>query len=141
MIKKISGNILQNIGKYNQLKIILPTILANEVKNHFLLGFRKGGHQTDSSRFGWAPRKRIRKRERNKGNRAILVDTGALRADIKIRKKTFNNIIVGTYNIPYAEYHNDGTERLPQREFIGQSKDLERKLFNTIITELNTIFK
>jgi len=66
----------------------LPVILANMAKNHFLEGFEKGGGMTD---FGnWA------EKLYNPRGKKILVDTGRLRRDIKVRKKTWKRIVVGS---------------------------------------------
>lgn len=139
-IIKIRGRFpVNNRSSINMFKRRIPVLIAVTVKNHFLLGFRRGGRMTDKSRYGWAKRKR-----NDRGNtrrRAILVKTGALRADIKIRQKTFNRIVVGTRNIEYAIYHNEGTDRLPQREFIGQSRELDRKVINIIKSEIKFLGK
>lgn len=118
----------------------LPTELGNMAKNHFLEGFEKGGGQTDKSAGGWTPRtSRNRSDRRNKRSRAILVDSGDLRRDIHaiIRAGGFSVITDGT---DYAEYHNEG-EGQEQREFIGESKELDRKLKAHIEEQLNDVFK
>lgn len=145
----------------------MPLILGNIAKNHFLEGFRKGGGQTDASRGGWKERK-------TDPGRAILVKSGKLRRDIKVRKATFNKIVIGTGGITkdYAEAQNEGTKMtvtekqkgyfiaqynkakgdkkkfwanmigaqtitIPQREYIGNSTVLNRKLKKRIIKEVN----
>ena len=108
--------------KFKRLKRSLPPALANVAKNQFLEGFRKGGGQSVKSLSGW------RQRKRAAPGRAILVESGALRADIRVRKTSFNESIVGTQNIPYAARHNEGLAGMPQREFIGESSTLDAKL-------------
>ena len=86
------------------MKAKLPLKLANDIQNHFLKGFDRGGGSTDASIGGWKPRKTSRSarvRKRSVG-RAILVNKGHLRADIKKRKISFSNVTVGTRSIPYA---------------------------------------
>lgn len=100
-----------------------PFILGKFAVNWFKLGFKKEGGQTDDSRSGWAKRKGG---PRNEG-RNILVDKGNLKRSIKIRKRKFNRIVIGTSGIPYARYHNEG-DGIIKREFIGESRELERKL-------------
>jgi len=109
----------------NRFKSRIPVLLANQAQNHFLEGFRKGGKQTDASRSGWKQRKAARSRK-NQG-RAILVQSGDLRADIKRRETSFARTVVGTRNIIYAARHNDGLAAMPKREFIGDSRALDRK--------------
>jgi len=138
---------IKQIGKYNipttgdvaKFKRTMPIILANTAKNHFLLGFRKGGKQTDKSRGGWRPRKSGS--QRNRG-RAILVDTSALKHDIDKRRTTFSRTVVGTSSsVPYAVYHNEGTKNTVQREIIGDSKVLEKKMEAKINKKITAMFK
>jgi len=137
MIKKIKGNFpdFKSFEKFNRA---VPLLLANEIQNHFVEGFRKGGGQTDLSRSGWQRRKAGARRNRG---RAILVDTGQLRRDIQKRMVTKRKIVVGTRNAQYGIYHNDGTGTLPQREFIGVSKALEKKLTAIINREIKRFIK
>ena len=125
------------------MKTQLPLRLANTVQNHFLRGFDRGGGSTDASIGGWKPRKRSRSakvRKRSVG-RAILVDRGFLKEDIKKRKISFSNVTVGTRKIPYAGYLNEGTSKMPKREFMGDSRVLERKIEMRIKAEMDKLFK
>lgn len=96
-------NLDQVLKGFKKEKKELPTILGNLAKNHFVEGFRKGGGQTDDSAGGW-------KERGTDPGRAILVKSGKLRRDIRVRKKSFSRIVVGTGNITtdYAEAHNKG---------------------------------
>jgi len=132
MIKKTRGSFL-NLSKYNAIRGVIPVLLANTVKNHFIAGFAKGGRQTDASRSGWKKRKEGARR--NKG-RALLIDTGSLRRDIQKRIVTHDRIVVGTRNVPYAIYHNEGTTDMPQREIIGVSSVLDKKCRKIIRDQL-----
>lgn len=138
MIKKVRGE-MPDFDGYDKFKQVVPILIASEVKNHFLKGFRTGGGQTDRSRGGWTQRKN-QAREKRRG-RAILVDTGSLRGDIKIRQRSFNRIVVGTRNIEYANYINEGTDKMVQREFIGDSRTLNIKILKIINTQFKTILK
>jgi phage gpG-like protein len=142
--KRIRGlDLLKTKTEFRFLKTKIPLRLANKAQNHFLKGFRQGGGQTDASAGGWKPRKRSRSaRERKRSvGRAILVRSGKLRADIKKRKVSFSQIRVGTRSIPYAEFVNDGTPRMAQREFIGDSKVLEKEINGILKQELDKMFK
>lgn len=143
-LRKIRGFKIKQIGiRYKSFQVGMPLKIANDVQSHFLKGFRRGGGSTDASIGGWKKRKpsrSIRERKRSVG-RALLVRTGKLRADIKKRKVTFRKIIVGTRSLPYAGYINEGTENMPQREFIGDSRILEAKIKRKITRELDKIFK
>ena len=119
-----------------KLRAKLPLVIANKAKNHYLEGFRRGGRMTDKSRAGWDTRKG---RDKQRGNRAILVKSGALRNDLDIRKTTLEEIVLGTQDTIYASVHNNGERagrgagfQMPQREFLGDSLSLDRKI-NTLI--------
>jgi phage gpG-like protein len=119
-------------------------IVANEAKNHFLEGFEKGGNRgggmTDASRGGWVPRK-AQTSERDL-TRAILVDKGNLHRDIAVRENTFAKTVINVIHIPYAIYHNEGISgRLPKREFIGKSTELEKKILVIVENELKKVGK
>jgi len=134
-------------AKYQEFKRDVPKIIAKNSVNWFKEGFRKGGGrgggQTDDSLGGWAPRL---KRDTT---RAILVGTadkkggarGALRDSIKKLKATWRQIIVGTTRIPYAERHNEGLAGMPKREFIGDSKGLNKSNRDLLADELKDVFK
>lgn len=137
MIKKVSGiNIKVKQKLLAREKRILPVVIGNKVKNHFKLGFRKGGGQTDDSRGGWKPRKVNTGRRR-----AILVKSGNLRADLRRRETSFNRTVVGTRAVDYSSYHNEGTRKLPKREHIGDSREMNRAIEKLIEKKLDNIFK
>lgn len=121
----------------------IPLRLANDIQRHFLKGFRRGGGSTDASIGGWKPRKHSRSaRERKRSvGRALLVRSGKMRSDIKKRKISFNKTIVGTRSIPYAGYINEGTSKMPKREFIGNSRVLERQIEQKLLKEFDKVFK
>jgi phage gpG-like protein len=133
----------KSIAAYKKFQQDAPKVIANESKNHFLEGFRKGGGQTDDSKGGWRQRESTAKR--NSG-RAILVDTGALRRSISVLKATFKEIIIASTGIQYAARHNEGItdkkgRKMPKREFIGDSKDLNEKNKKTMAKLLAKVFK
>ena len=138
-IRRIGGGFeLDNVAtRFEVFKRTAPRVIAEQSKNHFLEGFRKGGGQTNDSKSGWQARKN--NAQRNSG-RAILIDTGSLRRSITVLKATWQSIIIGTTRIPYADRHNEGiTDKLgramPKREFIGDSDELDKKN-KTLITRL-----
>ena len=62
-----------------------------------------------------------------------LVNTGALRDAVMSSQYRLlnNNTIEIIIDNEYAQYHNEGSERLPQRKFIDfDSKTIEEKLTN-----------
>jgi hypothetical protein len=129
--KKGSFSIKEKKVKFSRFKKEVPRLLANESRNHFLEGFRRGGGQTDRSRGGWKPRK-----SRRQPSRAILVLSGALRRDISVLFSQWSKIVVGSINLPYARRHNEGLAGMPQREFIGESRSLKKKHIKIILRNL-----
>ena len=121
-------------ARFDKFQKEIPILLANQAEQHFKEGFRKGGFQTDKSRQGWPERKGGRDR-----SRAILVKTADLLNDIKRRQVNKKRVVVGTRNIPYAERHNEGLSGMPRREFIGDSKELDRKNKRLIERELKKV--
>jgi hypothetical protein len=144
---------IQRIGKgfdfsnkqraFEKFKRDVPKVIANNSKNWFLEGFRKGGFQTDASKTGWE--RRNPKSKRNTG-RGILVDTGALRRSIQVISQTWSQIIIGTQRIPYADRHNEGLtddrgRKMPKREFIGDSKGLDESNKKLLARMVGRIFR
>ena len=134
------------MSNFKRQKSILPKRLAKQAELHFKSGFRSGGGKTDSSLGGWRPREITAKR--NIG-RAILVDTGLLRRDIKVRSATWANMEIGTGAATknYASVHNKGLRsgrgkgfKMPKREFIGKSAALSQKTRTMIKTTIKNIF-
>lgn len=112
-----------------------------EAKNHFVKSFRNQGFE-DETIERWQPRRGEIKggiamtRKKDKGSRAILVKSGDLRRSIKVVKKTYNSVTIGS-DLPYAQIHNDGLYgrafgkyrfKMPKRQFIGHSNKLIRIL-------------
>lgn len=132
-------------------KRTLPVILGKVAKNFFLATFRKGGF-TDVGFKRWKQRRKRLGRGRTSPTlkeAATLVLTGKLRRSIKVRPATFKRTRIFT-NLVYAAIHNFGLEglafgkapfKMPEREFIGNSRTLERKLERRVLLEINKVFK
>ena len=136
---------LKQVGKFGLDKMLVqftaskpkfPKVLANMAKNHFLEGFENEGGATNDSKGGWKPRKYNRGKQRK-----LLVLTGALRLDIKVRFTTWAKTVVGTSSLTsdYAENQNEG-KTVIKREYIGKSDILEKKLKARIYREINKMF-
>jgi len=108
------------IGKFRSMKSAILEKMANNAINQFKVeNFDVQGF-IDTSVLKWAPRKK-----KDKG-RKILVKTGRLRQSITVLSRTSDSVTVGTV-VPYAEFINNGTPKMPQRKFIGKSAKLEAK--------------
>lgn len=132
-------------------KRTLPIVLGNIAKNFFLEAFRKGGF-TDKGFKRWKQRRKRIGRGRTSPTlkeAATLVKTGTLKRSIKVRPATFKRTRIFT-NLVYAAIHNFGLQglafgkvpfKMPEREFIGNSRVLERKLERRVLKEVNKVFK
>ena len=136
MANKFNFKKVQRNSKFALRSIIV--LSANEAKNHFVESFRKGGF-TDSSLKRWRPRKKIDKR---RPGRAVLVDSGDLRKSIRVARVNTQqlNATIAT-DLPYAEVHNEGQGRMPQRQFIGHSDKLDKAITDIIDKKIDSIFR
>lgn len=113
----------------------LPLIIGNDATNHFKKGFKQDGGQTDAG--VWKKRKKDPKGKR----RGILIGlTKDLSKSIKLTEYSFSKIAVESVGVPYAARHNEGLDGMPKREFLGDSKVLERKTEKTIREEIKKVF-
>lgn len=139
------------------------SIIEVEGLNFIKKNFKDKGYN-DNGLEQWKPRKTTdrkgrdltRYRTNRKGNigeltkfgrknksRAILTghNTGGdkLRNSWRARRQKLA-VIFFTYK-GYAQYHNEGTDKLPKRQFIGKSAYLEGKIQDKIRKTLDQIFK
>lgn len=142
----------KSIRKMRHIKPMLPRLLGNDAKNFFLASYNKGGF-TDVTFEPWTPRwKRLKKRTSRNGKlytphsttareRATLVGAGHLKDSVDVLRADFNHTVIGTRGVEYAAAHNDGLGKMPKRKFIGDSRQLTRKLKKRIENELRAVFK
>lgn len=132
-------------------KRTLPIALGNIAKNFFKDAFRKGGF-TDVGFKRWQSRRKRLGRGRTSPTLkegANLILTGKLRRSIKVRPATFKLTRIFT-NLGYAAIHNFGLQglafgkhefQMPEREYMGDSRVLERRLENRILKGVDKAFK
>ncbi len=108
-------------------------IMGNESLKHFNKSFRDGGF-TDESFERWKARK-----PRSRNDHQLLVDTGRLKNSIRIMNMTNTSVTIGT-NVFYAQFHNEGTRKMPKRQFIGESAKLNRTIVQKISDLIEKIF-
>lgn len=75
-------------------------------------------------------------------SRAILVDSGNLRRAVaaSLKSAAFDRIVLSV-DVPYAEVHNEGSGRMPQRKFMGDSHILNTELTDKIRKRFANVFK
>jgi phage gpG-like protein len=112
----------------------LPKELAEQVKDDAVLNFYKESFDNKE----WQPRKQP-------AEHPLMVDTGNLLS--AVRDSVDKGRKLGPYiyqlNIvnDYGLFHNEGTPKLPQRQFIGIYPDLEKKLVKYINNKLDKHFE
>lgn len=127
MVRKFEDAIKISLNSYLGAKMGMSKEIGNQAVNHFKDSFKQQGFD-DSHVEPWKQRK---KPDKKKKGRAILVNTGRLRRSFEIAYSTEKITIIN--DTPYSTYHNYGTKNLPQRRFMGPSRDLSKKIEATII--------
>jgi hypothetical protein len=136
-----------SLKRVKQLELALPKVVARTSESHFKANFEKQGFDD----AGVDPWKEVKRRtpgtkaykyaKASARTRAILVGRGSgrMKRDIKARKVTTSEVTI-SMSINYARYHNEGTERLPQRKMIGNSRSLSEKIKKEMNGLITTIF-
>jgi phage gpG-like protein len=125
--------------------------IGNTAKNFFVENFRKQGFD-DKSVQKWKPRKRTTYKTKSgkvvdDTTRAILVKTGDLRRSIiRVPNRSALNVKIQT-DLIYAKVHNDGLRagrgkgfKMPKRQFMGDSYNLNEQVKKVIVKRLDKIF-
>lgn len=122
------------------LKAMRQTVIAETKK-----GFRD---ERDPDGVPWKPLKYPRRN--SKGRDRILQDTGLMRTSVTAQGGQNTDEIGPTWlewgtSVHYAKYHQDGTSRIPQRQFLGVGKDLAdavtEQVADFVETEIARIFE
>jgi phage gpG-like protein len=128
----------------------LSLALANIAKNEFLNNFRDqgfNGQKWKEVQRRTAGTKAYRgNKDAGKRTRAILQGKGSGR----LRKDVANSVSSGIKNSElsytlvvdneYASYHNDGTSKIPKRQFVGMTENLNKKILNKINEKFSKIW-
>ena len=124
----------QQLDQFKKKRTNWASAIGLIAKKHFTNNFNNGGFDGKK----WQPRKPT-KNKRDVG-RAILVKSGVLKRSITSRVNSWDKITIGSYT-PYSQVHNEGSKRMPQRKFIGDSKILDKKILDFVTKKMNGIFK
>lgn len=128
-------------------KRTLPIQLANEARVYFTNTFKVGGF--DGKKWKEVQRripgtnayKYPKKKGLSRRTKPILVQYGLLRraTSMSVRTKNFKKISL-VVDLKYAANHNDGIT-VPKRQFMGRSKELDRKHRETIKKVIGKIWQ
>jgi len=116
----------RKLARLKRLQKRLPKIVGNEAVLFFDEQYKK--QQTPDGKE-WQARKD------GDTSRSLLVKSGRLRKSIRISKVTDYSVTIGS-DVSYGKYHNDGTEKMPQRKFLGNSKILIRRLKRLVAAKI-----
>lgn len=154
------------IANQNQIKRfvnnIAPDLIGDAAVNHFKENFDKEGFVDETLK----PWKEVKRREEGstwyefdankppkyrstkRGNDKILKDTNQLQDSIEYEAKQHKVIIYS--ELPYAAVHNYGQKakifgkksfKMPKRQFIGSSRQLDKKIIKMLTSEIDKIIK
>jgi hypothetical protein len=136
------------IARLERQKDGLGLKLANVAKNEFLGNFKEQGFNgkkwQDVKRRTNPTKKDIRT---GASTRAILQGKGSgrLRKDVANSVASGHKISNTGYTLkvdnPYAGYLNEGTEKMPKRQFVGTTPRLNNKLLNKVNQEIKIIWR
>jgi len=136
------------IGKnLERLKHELPKVLANDTKNYFVEEFNKqewngtAWEQVQRKIPGTKAYKYPKKGADARHGRAILVKTGKLRRDVvnSLERADWDMIRFKVKN-DYGAYHNVGTDKIPQRQFMGDTPKLRQRQLDKIKSYMQRIW-
>jgi phage gpG-like protein len=136
--------------KLKQAEKGLSLSLANIAKNSFLDNFKDQGFNgkkwQEVQRRTAGTKAFAGNKDRGKRTRAILQGKGSGR----LRRDVANSVNNGVKNSelsytlivanPYASYHNDGTAKIPKRQFVGMTPKLNRQILSKINEKLSKIW-
>jgi phage gpG-like protein len=142
--------------KLQQMKPKLPQEIAAIAQSSFVKNFNtesffgKKWKEVQRRQEGTKAYKYPKKTGLSRRVKPILVDRGNLKREVNssIKEQTWDLIRLGVdvssfnkggYN--YAKAQNEGTANIPQREFMGNSPILEKKIKDKIRKSISEIFK
>lgn len=134
-MKKLSFKALKKAD--NHFKNNVPKIIGERARRFFELSFIKQGF-TDSGFSKWAKRKKETKRSIGK---KILSGRGFLKGSIRRTKTTPKQIRISSVGVAYANIHNQGRGKMPKRQFMGNSRTLEKGLQKRIEHEIRKFLR
>lgn len=147
MAIRIKGNKQFMNAKIKAVRKSFPVILEDisvRAENHFADSFENEGF-TDETLQKWPKRKSLgRFDEAARGKRrGILIGknsgAGKMRNATRVRKLASRNEVKvsndakSAKGYPYPKVHNEGLGNMPKRQFIGNSRQLNRKIKKDIV--------
>lgn len=144
------------IDGLQRIKRSLPIQLSNIGVNYFTGTFKAQGFdgkawkEVNRRIEGTSEYKYPKTTQLSRRKNPILVGVGKGQSGGKLRREVNNSARLKTWTTisfgvsdatPYAKYHNEGTGKIPQRKFMGQSRQLNKLIKDKIRQEIQSIFK
>lgn len=142
------------LARLKKAKSDLPLILSKQAENFWTDNFKKEEWEGKAWKV---PQRRIpgtdafrfpKKKGLSRRTKRTLIGTGRLRRAVSrsARSRTFERIVF-IVDLPYAAVHNDGGRAgrgagfdMPQRQYMGDHKELRKKQIITIEKEIKNIW-
>ena len=139
--QKFLNQVGQKVNKL--LKVDFPKIVKVEGLNFIHDNFdNEGFTESSGSVKKWKKRKKRKgKQGRKDKGRALMIKSGNLRRSWDNKTKASDNKVEFTSDKPYAERHNEGLDDMPQRQMIGDSRELDKRIQDKLKREMDKIFK
>ena len=147
-IKELEGKLTHLLQEYQEFADnVAPEEIGRLAREFYTESFEKEGF-TDTSFQEWPEVKRRiepRRPDLAAAKRGILINTGNLKRSLTY--ETFKGLVVvraEAFSPPgfdYARVHNWGTARVPQRQFLGESKQLNDKIIEELKKKIEEINK
>jgi phage gpG-like protein len=118
----------RTLKNYSKMKRRLLRDMAITARDFFKVDVFEAQGFIDGGVKRWPPRKKEKKKDRG---RKILVKTGKGRRSIRSRVMSANTARVMAHAV-YMGYHNRGDKPQPKRQFMGDSRELNKKLIERI---------
>lgn len=131
-IRRVRGDFKYRNFDFNKIGQRSMPVIARVGLQRWVSSFQKGGYATDASRSGWRPRKS------NRSTKPLLIDTMRLFRSVRTKRVNARRVVWGS-NTPYAGYHNDGDSNMPQREFMGDSRELFKDIDRIISKNISKL--
>ncbi|CAB4126206.1 hypothetical protein UFOVP153_42 [uncultured Caudovirales phage] len=140
-------NFSKVVENVERMKRELPKVVANDTKNYFVEEYNKqewNGNKWEQVQRkipGTKAYKYPKKGADARHGRAILVKTGKLRRAVagSLIKATWPTIRFEVKS-DYGIYHNEGSNKLPQRQFMGDTMKLRQRQLEKIKSYMQRIW-
>lgn len=122
-----------NIPKKVEAKFIelIARRSSRLIMRYFLLNYSKQGSEADNQFVAW------RERKDKKNKNPLLVKSGDMKSSFKTSVRN-NGFLIENLQ-PYFQYHQEGTEHIPQREMLYHNEHTDKiitKEIDLVITNL-----